>query len=90
MKLWRVIYGTLVAGLVILGLIAAAANLHSMSEKTIAGLKVLLGYGLPIQLGIIVLSTVVERIARPAGPRKSFKGYALNLQVTILNFSDYT
>jgi len=87
MKPWHVVYGTILTGLVAGGVIASAMNSSLLSNQMITGFSDTFEYVLPILLGTIVLFSGIERILPAAGPRKPIKGYVLNIQVTLLNFS---
>jgi Sterol desaturase len=56
----------------------------AFSQKTVEGLKTGLMYGLPINLGMMALLTLLEFVLPAAGQRKPLKGYILILNIGLL------
>ena len=84
MKHWRVAYGIILTGLVAGGFIATVMDTSAFYREAIKGLKTFLIYGLPINLVMVGLLTLLEFVLPAAGSRKPFKGYMLNLNVGLL------
>lgn len=87
---WRVGYGGAFAVLLVISVLAAATNPHSVWQEFIKGVRALGTLeglpllGLPLLLGMIAVFSILERVLPAAGPRKPLRGYWLNLKVTIL------
>lgn len=89
-KIWHLIYGSTLAVLLAISVLALATNPHSFwqeATKTAQGVDGVDGLeGLAILLGMFALFSILERIVPAAGPRKPLRGYWLNCKVTLLQF----
>jgi sterol desaturase/sphingolipid hydroxylase (fatty acid hydroxylase superfamily) len=84
---WRVLYGGGFAVLLAVSVLAAAADLHSLWQEVMKGVRQRPSLeGLPILLGLFAVFSILERVLPAAGPRKPLRGYWLNFKVTILEF----
>jgi sterol desaturase/sphingolipid hydroxylase (fatty acid hydroxylase superfamily) len=82
---WRTIYGVILWGLLVAGLIATALHLKSATHEVVSSLSESFKYILP-QILIYSVFSAMERILPAAGPRKSRRRYILNFQVTAFNY----
>jgi sterol desaturase/sphingolipid hydroxylase (fatty acid hydroxylase superfamily) len=92
-KVWHLIYGGGFAVLLVLSVLAAATNAHTLWQEVMKGVRDILslegqtaacsGTGLPILLGMFAIFSILERVLPAAGPRKPLRGYWLNFKVTL-------
>ena len=66
-------YGIVLIGLMAAAFIAAIMGVSAFSQETVEGLKTGLMYGLPINLGMMALLTLLEFVLPAAGQRKPLK-----------------
>lgn len=77
-------YGIVLIGLMAAAFIAAIMGVSAFSQETVEGLKTGLMYGLPINLGMMALLTLLEFVLPAAGQRKPLKRYILILNIGLL------
>ena len=84
LKYWQVAYGLVLTGLAVGGFTAAVMDVSTFSQETIKASRLILIYGLPLNLGMLALISFLELILPAAGSRKPFKGYILNFNIGVL------